>query len=260
MALLKRITDANGDAIYEITDELLNLMSNPPELRKFIDDVYEKFMIEFGNSGYVAQILQLDQSPKFMLYYTNAVKQEIDLDLNSVTANAQLVREELEDFIKLFDFFYCTFLITPDLSHAFFVKKLPGGRFQILDPNGKGITLTQVNIDNLKTIFRIPDGQEFEFSQCQLQTDLPNCMLWTMLLVAHREKTTEEISKMLENTAAAHGYDPEQRGSYDIIITAIFNRFLEEGFATDEHVAQYPEEDYLKGLGKRKCRKCGLPK
>jgi hypothetical protein len=96
-------------------------------------------------------------------------------------------------------------------------------------------------------------------SSCQFQGELPVCALWTLLFISFSGIGPDEIFKMVERTAIKLGL-PQTVISYDYIVIAIFEKFLNEGFATDADIAIYPPGLYLNGLGRKKCHKCGLPK
>jgi hypothetical protein len=168
-------------------------------------------------------------------------------------------RQNLRKFLNNHDLIYCHFTNKKDpkgLAHAFLLKK-EGSKLIIIDPHGTefGQSNSLFNSTDKEHLEKMFPGKTFEESSCAFQgPTLGTCSLWTLLFLSFGSKNHSEILDLFKTSTKKLGLS-NNRISYDLILIAIFEKFLTEGFATFEEIAKHPPGKYLEGLGK--CRKCG---
>jgi len=256
MTVLKKLTDPNGNLLPLIPGSIARVsqyLKGGEEFNLFKEKVLNKFYDGFKN---VAQLIQTTENPNEWMFFTGNITPGDEPIANEIRINVTAVnaekRVEVNSFISKFNLFICN--ETGDQGgHTFAIKKSAPGIFEIIDPQGTQFSEKELGI--LATIFS--PTQRFQESKCPLQIKkAPTCALWSLLLIAYADYSAEQIQKMIETIKQQNGLNAENGN--EIVLLTIFDKFLEQGFATPTEIASY--EGKFKGLGRKKCRKCGLPK
>jgi hypothetical protein len=293
--LLKRITGPDGELLItrDQIEELRVIYSNPPELEHFIRKVYYKFITFYKNQtsdlGEIIQLLDkadengnvynkyvfenhssdpsIESKPKQFVIPASRLTPDLNIrNYGNLEGENKKNFDLLENFTTDHAVFHCSFKslgvpATPNKTHAFFIKKLGDGYLYVIDPHGvpigmRGSAFTPEQAQQLRIIF---DDYRFVDAECRFQGILGTCMLWSFLLLMYKKQTLEKLTEFINNIVVKLGYDFTDGAVADLIVIAIFEKFMKEDFATRQDVEKYPPGTYLEGLGKR-CKKCGLPK
>lgn len=263
--MLKKIVGTDGKIAITPRVEKFIREHDKPEIQqefiKFKSDIADK-IIELLNEEQKGVRISQDSEFKYSIVFNQEV---IEID-SRVPINQEL-RTKINSIIAANTLFRCGFIIKGEKEtieqHSFFIKKKLDGNFLLIEPHGKSFgsrtsVFSRAQYNFLKQIFNIPEQRDFEQSTCPLQGNYNTCALWTILFFMYSDKTFDEIFNMLRNTAEL--FHPSLRNKpfiNDLILLLIFDKFLNEGFATDAEIAAYTPGQ-LNGLGK--CKKCGLPK
>jgi hypothetical protein len=284
--LLKRITGPDGELLItrEYIEELRARYSTPEALQVFTARVANKFTELYNEKshdlGVIAQFIDESGVSKYIFQNRLEIEGVVPKTFSILATDLQAAVEagSLDHFVQAHDVFICNFnaLATnkPRSVHAFILIKEDEEEvgekvLSVIDPHGIPIgksigegdntvnsAFTEDQAQQLRTIF---DGYFFADSSCILQGTLNTCGLWSYLLLIHKKQTVKEIQDLVYGIIFRLGYAEFNPVNVDLIVIAIFSKFLEEGFATEADIQRYPAGTYLNGLGKR-CNKCGLPK
>jgi hypothetical protein len=279
--LLKRITGPSGELLItrEYIEELRARYSTPEALQIFTARVASKF-IELYNKekddlGIITQLTDESGVSIYIFKNSREVKGVVSSTFSILAKDLPVAveRGRLDHFVQAHDVFICNFNALgtnkPKSVHAFLLIKEDEEVLSVIDPHGIPIgesigegdkivnsAFTEEQAGQLRTIF---DKYRFADSSCILQGTLNTCGLWTYLLLIHKKQSVKEIQDLVYGIIFRLGYAEFDSVNVDLIVIAIFSKFLEEGFATESDIQRYPVGTYLNGLGKR-CKKCGLPK
>jgi hypothetical protein len=268
MYLLRKITNPDGTLKHPVnyfTEFLPFHYANPEKLKAFTKSVYRRFMENYPMD--VGLIEQTNREFPTNYLFTPGVSHVDENPTFTIDTNIAIEPEETQELQQFYNFhqmFFCHFLSKTEEqgTHAFILKKETEGATEkliLLDPHGMEMgddqsVFTSSQLDSLRKFF---PGIPIEPSPCELQGKYAVCNLWAILFLSFRGKSHFEIFKMFANTAGLLGYNPiaYDQSVNDIILIAIFEEFMAHGFADAATIGQYPEGQYLQGLGK--CRKCG---
>jgi hypothetical protein len=153
-------------------------------------------------------------------------------------------------------------------GHASTVIKTPSG-YHFWDPHGKPVTDEKSSMTNLRgPLSRLPG----KLTQCNMlyefQTYRGTCQFWSILRQIHPEKTDEEFKQMVldvqERTGLPQNLNYIERvnktvdSNLDLIPIALFEQVIAEGI--NEFATPAEKLESRKGLGRKKCKRCGLLK